>query len=177
MLIWEWHVELMSLCFAARHSNLVIEKCRASNICKQTLKRKHFLKNYVSFNVISNRVKWNVRAVLSLQLNKHVKKLLRLLHLNSLLSICITSSWGTSFFMSVMAFCWSCPFPSSNPGSNKRGLTSVTRAYKSPLLQMESAPESEVWRSVGRGGRGKVWKMGKLLEENNINARRCADGK
>lgn len=44
-------------------------------------------------------------------------------------------------FMSVMAFCWSCPFPSSNPGSNKRGLTSVTRAYKSPLLQMESATE------------------------------------
>lgn len=34
-----------------------------------------------------------------------------------------------------------CPFSSSNPASNKRGLTSVTRAYKSPLLQMESATE------------------------------------
>lgn len=54
-------------------------------------------------------------------------------------------------FMSVMAFCWSCPFPSSNPGSNKRGLTSVTRAYKSPLLQMESAAE---WgMEVSEGGR------------------------
>lgn len=33
----------------------------------------------------------------------------------------------------------SCPFPSSNPASNKRGLTSVTRAHKSPLHQNEES--------------------------------------
>lgn len=128
----------------------------------------------------SCRCKWNVKAVLILQLNKYTESLLKNhcgYYIWTLSTLYVLLPLGDKLFMSVMAFCWSCPFPSSNPGSNKRGLTSVTRAYKSPLLQMESATESEVWRSAGRGGRGKVWKMGKLLEENNINARRCANEK
>lgn len=106
-------------------------------------------------NVNSCSCKWNVKAILLRQLNKYTEWLLKKKKLTSIfthyVSLCV--DW---LFMSVMAFCWSlsfvvgvsihpavcsCPFPSSNPGSNKRGLTSVTRAYKSPLLQMESATE------------------------------------
>lgn len=104
---------------------------------------------------------WKTAAAVTSQISPHFYKLHPLVD---------------KLFMSAMAFCWSCPFPCSNPGSNKRGLTSVTRAYKSPPLQMESAAERG--REVsgwGVGGGSEVWKMGKLLVGNHINARRWAN--
>lgn len=87
--------------------------------------------------------KWN-KIVSILQLNDYSESLLKNYcdyYISTLSTLYKLHPLVDKLFMSVMAFCWSCPFPSSNPGSNKRGLTSVTRAYKSSLLQMESAAE------------------------------------
>lgn len=56
--------------------------------------------------------------------------------------------WTRFFLLVLVFFSAPVPFPCSNPASNKRGLTSVTRAYKSPLLQMER---------VGEGRDGGLW--------------------
>lgn len=79
--------------------------------------------------------------------------------------------WAVAFFF----FAGLVPFPCSNPGSNKRGLTSVTRAYNSPPLQMERAEgvRSKGLRSAVRGeGQRRRLKDGKVISRGNrINAR------
>lgn len=84
------------------------------------------------------------KTILILHLNMFSKSLLKIYcgyFILTLATLHQSHPPTDKLFMSVMAFCRSCPFPSSNPGSNKSGLTSVSRAYKSPLLQMESAAE------------------------------------
>lgn len=98
----------------------------------------------VLFNVNNCRCVSEIKAASILQLNNYSESLLKNYcgyYISTLSTLYKLHPLVDKLFMSVMAFCWSCPFPSSNPGSNKRGLTSVTRAYKSPLHQMESAAE------------------------------------